>query len=173
MKLINTTLAAGFALAGFALPVYAQQSPQYGNEVSVFGSWEDTKEPADIERSNLYARYGRVVAPQLVGTIGLQRTRFKGAGVDATSTALTVGAKYYITALTTRQLVPFVDAAIGVANTDSGSSDSSDFTWELGGGISWFFTPATSFDAGLRIFHTSTDVETKGTRLFVGMTTRF
>jgi hypothetical protein len=174
MKQAMTALAAGIALAGFALCASAQApAPSYSNEVSVFGSWEDVREPADIEQSNLYLRYGRVVAPQLVGTVGLQRTRFKAGGSDATTTAFTVGAKYYVTALTTRQIVPFVEASVGLANSDTGSSDSNDFTWEFGGGVSWFFTPATSFDAGLRLFHTSTDVDTKGTRMFVGITTRF
>jgi outer membrane protein with beta-barrel domain len=170
MKQTIAALVAGIALTGLALSASAQT---FSNEVSVFGSWEDTRAPVDIDQTNVYARYGRVIAPQVVGTVGLQRSRFKATGVDSTTTALTVGAKYYITPTTTRAIVPFVDASIGVANTDSGADDGTDFTWEFGGGVSWFFTPATSFDAGLRFFHTSTDVTTKGTRLFVGVTTRF
>ena len=172
MKQAIAALAVGFALSGLAAPAVAQ-TPQFSNEISVFGNWSDTREPVDIEMTTVWLRYGRVVAPQLVGTIGVQRSRFEAAGVDSASTALTVGAKYYFTQMTTQRIVPFVDAAVGVAISDSGNDDSSDFTWEFGGGLSWFFTPHTSFDAGLRFFHTSTDVATKGTRFIIGLTTRF
>ena len=115
----------------------------------------------------------QIFAPQLVGTLGLHRTFFEGGGIEAASTAFTVGAKYYITAPRAQGVAPFLDAAIGVAKTDNGRDNSTDFTWEFGGGVSWFFTEATSFDAALRLFHTDTDIETKGTRIFVGITTRF
>jgi opacity protein-like surface antigen len=170
MKKTLAALVAGAALAGVAQGALAQT---FRNEVSLFGSWEDIDEPTKFEQSNLYLRYGRFVSPQFVGTLGLQRWRFEGSGIDASTLALTVGAKYYITPPRNQAIAPFLDAAIGVAKTDNGSDDSTDFTWEVGGGVSWFFTEATSFDAGLRLFHTSTDVETKGTRIFVGITTRF
>jgi len=165
-------LLAASALA-FALPAAAQQNLTFSNEISVFGSWEDFREPVDLEQTHIVARYGRFIQPQLVGTLGLQRSRFEGGGIDAASTALTVGAKYYITPPRGNAIVPFVDAAIGAAITDNGQDDSTDLTWEIGGGISWFFTQATSFDAALRFFHADTDVETKGTRIFIGLTTRF
>jgi len=170
MKKTLITLCAGAAFCGLATSTLAQTMR---NEISLFGSWEDIREPTKLEQTHLFARYGRFVSPQLVGTVGLQRSRFEGAGVDATTTGVTLGAKYYIQAPRARAFAPFLDAAIGVAQTDNGRDDSSDLTWELGGGASWFFTESTSFDAALRIFHTSTDVETKGTRLFVGITTRF
>jgi hypothetical protein len=170
MKKTLATLVAGAALAGVAQGALAQT---FRNEVSLFGSWEDIDQPTKFEQSNLYLRYGRFVSPQFVATLGLQRWRFEGAGFDASTTALTIGGKYYIAAPRNQVLAPFLDASIGVAKTDNGTADSTDFTWEFGGGASWFFTEATSFDAGLRLFHTSTDVQTKGTRIFVGITTRF
>jgi opacity protein-like surface antigen len=156
-------------LAGLAFPAVAQT---HRNEISVAGSWDDVREPADVEVTNVQLRYGRFMSPQLVATGGLHRTRFQATGLDTATTAFTVGAKYYINA--PRQgLVPFVDAAVGVAMTDTGSSDSSDFTWELGGGAAYFLTERTSLDAGIRFYHTDTDAATRGTRLFVGLTTRF
>jgi hypothetical protein len=170
MKKTVAALIAGAALAGVAQAALAQT---FRNEVSVFGSWEDIDEPTKLEQTTLDLRYGRFVAPQLVGTLGLRRTFFEGGGIEAASTALMVGAKYYITAPRNQGLAPFLDAALGVAKTDNGRDNSTDFSWEFGGGLSWFFTEATSFDAALRLFHTDTDVETKGTRIFVGITTRF
>jgi hypothetical protein len=170
MKMTIATVLVGAVLAGLALPASAQTQR---NELSVFGSWEDIREPADLEQTHIFLRYGRFVSPQFVATAGLQRSRFEGSGLDAATTGLTVGAKYYINAPRAQALAPFVDASVGLANIDNGRDDSTDFTWEFGGGASWFFTEATSFDAALRLFHTSTDVDTKGTRLFVGITTRF
>ena len=165
-------LLAAAALA-FSLPAAAQQSIPFSNELSVFGSWEDMDEPVNVEQTDINLRYGRVIQPQLVGTVGLRRSRFEGGGIDAASSALLVGAKYYITPPRGNAIVPFLDAAVGLAITDNGQDDSTDLTWELGGGVSWFFTQATSFDVALRFFHTDTDIETKGTRITIGLTTRF
>jgi hypothetical protein len=170
MKKTMVAFVAGASLCGVALPACAQA---FKNEVSISGSWEDINEPTDFEQITLFLRYGRFVTPQLVGTAGLQHSSFEGPGFEAKNTGLTVGAKYYITVPRNQAISPFLDASIGVAKTDNGSEDSTDFTWEFGGGISWFFTEATSVDAALRLFHTSTDVETKGTRFFLGLTTRF
>ena len=170
MKKTLAVLIAGAALAGVAQGALAQT---FRNEVSLFGSWEDIDEPTKLEQTTLDLRFGRFVSPQLVGTLGLRRTFFEGGGIEAASTALMVGAKYYITPPRNQGLAPFLDAALGVAKTDNGRDNSTDFSWEFGGGLSWFFTEATSFDAALRLFHTDTDVETKGTRMFVGITTRF
>lgn len=165
-------LFAGAALVGFALPASAQQPLPFSNEISLFGTWEDRKDP-DIERSNVTLRYGRFFRPQIVGTLGLAYESTEVPGADSSSLIATVGAKYYFAPLRAQAIVPFVDGAIGVAHTDNGPSDSTDLYWEFGGGVSWFFTQATSIDAGLRLFHADTDVETKGTRIFVGITTRF
>ena len=170
MKKTLAVLVTGAALAGMAQGALAQT---FRNEVSVFGSWEDIDEPTKLEQTTLDLRYGRFVSPQLVATLGLRRTFFEGGGIEAASTALMVGAKYYITPPRNQGMAPFLDAALGVAKTDNGRDNSTDFSWELGGGLSWFFTEATSFDAALRLLHTDTDVETKGTRMFVGITTRF
>jgi hypothetical protein len=170
MKKTVAAFVAGAALSGVAVPACAEA---FKNEVSISGSWEDISEPTEFEQTTLFLRYGRFVSPQLLGTAGLQHSRFKGPGIEATSSGLTVGAKYYITAPRAQAISPFLDVSLGVARTDNGTEDSTDFTWEFGGGVSWFFTEATSVDAALRLFHTSTDVETKGTRFFLGITTRF
>jgi opacity protein-like surface antigen len=170
MKKTIAAFVAGAALSSVALPACAQT---FTNEVSISGSWEDIREPTKFEQTTVVLRYGRFMSPQIVGTAGLQHSSFKGSGIEATNTGLTVGAKYYITVPRNQAISPFLDASVGVARTDNGTSDSTDFTWELGGGISWFFTQATSVDAALRLFHTSTEVETKGTRFFLGITTRF
>jgi opacity protein-like surface antigen len=170
MKKTLAALVGGIALCCAAVTASAQT---YRNEISLFGSWEDVRDPVDFEQSHLFARYGRFVSPQLVGTLGLQRSRLETGGRETTNLGITVGAKYYIQPPKARVIAPFVEAAIGAAMVDDGSEDSTDLTWELGGGVSWFFTEATSFDASLRFFQTNTDIETKGTRLFVGITTRF
>ena len=172
MKKAIAALFAGAALGGFALPASAQQSMPFSNEIQLFGTWEDRKDP-DIETSNVVLRYGRFFRPQLVGTLSLRYSSTEVPGADQSALGALVGAKYYFAPIRAQSMVPFVDGAIGIAHTDSGPSDSTDFTWEFGGGVSWFFTPDTSFDAGLRLFHTDTDVETKGTQIFVGITTRF
>ena len=174
MKKTLTALAAAAVLAGVAWPAASQttQFPSFGNEVSVFGTWEDRTDP-DIETTRLLLRYGRYFRPQIVGTLEVSRERTEVPGADSATTALLVGAKYYFTPLRPQSIVPFIDAAIGVANTDNGPDDSTDLAWQFGGGVSWFFTSTTSFDAGLQLFYADTDSDTKGTRIFVGMTTRF
>jgi opacity protein-like surface antigen len=170
MKKTVAALLAGAALAGFALSAGAEAQK---NEISLYGSWEDINEPTDLQAITLNVRYGRFVTPQLLGTAGVLHSRFKGPTVDAASTALTVGAKYYIHAPRAEALVPFLDASIGAAISDDGREDSTDFMWELGGGVAYFLSEATSIDVALRLFHTSTDVTTKGSRFFLGITTRF
>ena len=172
-KKVIAALAAGAALAGFALPVSAQQPMPFSNEVQLFGTWEDRQDP-DLETSNIVLRYGRFFRPQIVGTLSLRYSSAEAPGSpDQSALGALVGAKYYFTPLRAQAMVPFVEGAIGIAHTDAGQNDSTDLTWEFGGGVSWFFTQSTSFDAGLRLFHTDTDVETKGTQIFVGITTRF
>jgi hypothetical protein len=169
-KLIGALLAA--AVLGIAAPAAAQQAT-FSNEVSLFGRWDDIREPADVERTDVFLRYGRFFRPQLVGTVGFQRSRVEAEGSDVATTAATIGAKYYVSPLRANAIVPFVDGAVGFAWTKANGNDDTDFTWEFGGGVSWFFTQATSFDAALHLFQTSTEIETKGTRLSVGITTRF
>jgi hypothetical protein len=173
MRPFIRVLLAATAL-GVALPAAAQQQPStFGSEISLFGMWDDIREPDNFERTEVNLRYGRYFRPQLVGTVGFQRWRLEADGSDIASTAATIGAKYYVTPPRANAIVPFVDGAIGLAWTKANGDDSTDFTWEFGGGVSWFFTAATSFDAGLHLYQTKTDIETKGTRLFVGVTTRF
>lgn len=170
MKTTAVMLGAVLAVASCAV---AAQSYPYQNELSIFGSWDKVDEPIEIEVTNVQLRYGRFFSPRLVGTLGLSRTRFESNASDDVATALTIGAKYYFGTLRTAALVPFVDGAVGIANTDSGGNDSSDLTWELGGGIAYFITESTSLDASIHIYQTSTDAETEGTRMFLGLTTRF
>ena len=170
MKKTLAALLASAGLAGIALPACAET---FKNEVSASGSWEDIDEPTDFEQTHLFLRYGRFMSPQFVATAGLLHSRFKGPAIEAATTGLTIGAKYYIGELRAKTLAPFLDTSIGVATTDNGSEDSTDFTWEFGGGVAYFFTEATSVDLALRLFHTNTDIETKGVRFFLGLTTRF
>jgi hypothetical protein len=173
-KVIAPVFAA--ALGCFAVPALSQQQqamPTYRNEVQLFGTWEDRKDP-DIETSTIVTRFGRFFRPQIVGTLGLRYSSSELPGsADTSAVAALVGAKYYFSVPRAQAIVPFIDGAIGVAYTDNGPDDSTDLTWEIGGGVSWFFTEAWSFDAGLRLFHTDTDIETKGTQIFVGITARF
>jgi hypothetical protein len=172
MKKTIAVLFAGAALAGFAFPAASQTAQPFSGEITLFGTWEDREDP-DIERTTIMARYGHFFRPQLVGTLGLRYNSEEVPGSDTFGVSALVGAKYYFSPLRAQAIVPFVDGAIGLAHNDNGPDDSTDLTWEFGGGVSWFFTQATSIDAGLRLFHTDTDVETKGTEIFVGMTTRF
>jgi hypothetical protein len=172
MKKAIAALFAGAALLGLTLPASAQQPIPFSNEISLFGTWEDRKDP-DIETTRIAARYGRFLRPQIVGTLGLRYDSTEVPGADSSALAVLIGAKYYFTPPRAQAIVPFIDGAIGLAHSDNGPSDSTDLTWEFGGGVSWFFTQATSFDAGLRLFQTDTDIETKGTQIFVGITTRF
>jgi hypothetical protein len=174
---LAAVLGAAAALAVVSAPAAAQapqQAPTYWNEISIFGTWDRVDEPADLEVTIINLRYGRMLQPQIAGTLGLSRFSIDAGGGRSTTTSLTVGAKYYFSRLGAQSLVPFAEAAIGFANTDSpGVSDSTDLTWEIGGGASFFFTDATSVDASIRLYQTSTDVRTEGTRFFLGLTTRF
>jgi opacity protein-like surface antigen len=168
--------AVGFflaaALAGVAASA-AAQAPSYSHEISVFGSWDDVDEPEKAETLNLNLRYGYFVSPRLAATASLGRTTFEGSGVDTASTTFLVGAKYYFSELRAQSLVPFVDGGIGFTNIDTGRDDGTDFSWEFGGGVAFMFTENVSFDAAIRLYNTDTDIRTKGTRAFLGLTTRF
>jgi hypothetical protein len=168
-------MAALFAAALTALSGQAMaQAQAHSNEISLFGSYDDVDEPTEAEVFNLNLRYGRFLSPQLVATLGLNRSSFETDAAESTSTAILVGAKYYFGEVRAQNLVPFADAAVGFANTDAtGVGDSTDLTWEFGGGAAFMFSEATSLDAALRFYHTDTDSRTKGLRLFVGLTTRF
>ena len=172
MKRMAVVMAAalGLAISGGA----AAQAAPYENEVSFFGTHDRMDEPENLTISVFNLRYGRYLTPQAVATLGIARTRFDTGATDSTSNALTGGAKYYFMPPERRGIIPFAEAAIGIAHTDTGRDDSTDLTWELGGGASFFMTDVTSFDASLRFYQTDTDGgDTEGIRLFVGMTTRF
>lgn len=160
------------AMLAFFSAVAASQT--YQNELSLFGSFDNASEPEDYESSIFHLRYGRYLNPQIVGTVGISRSHFDARNVDFTATALTVGAKYYFGLSSVRTVVPFAEAAVGWARTDTGFDDANDFTWEIGGGASYFISESTSFDGTLRWYQTDTDGgDTEGLRLFLGVTTRF
>lgn len=143
------------------------------NEVSVFGSWDDVDEPVDAEVMSLHLRYGRFVSPRVVAMGTLSRQSFEASGVDSTTTSLHVGAKYYFGEVRAQAVVPFAEASIGFANTDTGPNDSTDLSWEFGGGAALMIDERTSIDGSVRFYNTDTDTRTKGLRLFLGLTTRF
>ncbi len=161
---------AGAALALLSGPVAAQILQ---NEISFFGSFENVKEPTDFELSIFHLRYGRYVSPQAVATIGLSRTRFDAGVADVKTMAITIGGKYYFAQQRVSAIPPCAEAAGGLANSDSGTGSSTDLTWELGGGASYFFTESTSFDGSIRWYQTDTDAKTQGIKMFLGLTTRF
>jgi opacity protein-like surface antigen len=147
---------------------------QYRHELSFFGAYDKVDEPEDFTLSIFNLRYGHYLTEQIVATLGLNRTNFDTRISDSTTTALTGGIKYYFTQVAQRGLVPFAEAAIGFAMVDTGVDDSTDLTWEIGGGAAYFITESTSIDASLRWYQTDTDGgDTEGLRLFVGMTARF
>jgi opacity protein-like surface antigen len=162
--------ACGAILALLSGPVAAQILQ---NEISFFGSYENIEEPTDFELSIFHLRYGRYLSPQAVATLGISRTRFDAGAADVKTLALTIGAKYYFGQQRVAAILPFAEAAVGVANSDSGAGSSTDLTWEIGGGASYFFTEATSFDGSIRWYQTETDARTQGIKLFLGLTTRF
>jgi opacity protein-like surface antigen len=171
-KMKNLAVALGAAIALSSGSAAAQT---YGNELSFFGSYDSMDEPEDVTLSVFHLRYGKYLTSQAVAVIGISRTNFDVSGAaDSTTTAVTGGAKYYFGQQMNRGFMPFVEAAIGIASTDTGAGDSTDLTWELGGGASFFMSDATSFDASARWYQTDTDGgDTEGLRIFLGMTTRF
>lgn len=168
MKRLAVAIGAGLMLLSSAA------SAQYRHELSFFGAYDKVDEPAEFTLSIFNLRYGHYLSEQVLATLGVNRTNFDGGGADSTTLGATGGVKYYFGLGARGQLLPFVEAAVGFANVDTGGNDSTDLTWEVGGGAAYFLTEATSFDASLRWYQTDTDGgDTEGIRLFVGMTSRF
>lgn len=168
MKKISLIL--GMVCALFSLPAAAQA---VANEIMLFGSWDDVREPSDLEQTTIHLRYGRYMTPQAVATVGISRASFEGSGVDFTMTSFTVGGKYYFGQRAASAVLPFADLAVGIALTDTPGQDGTDFTWEIGGGVAYFLSDTTSVDASIRYYHTDTESTTKGLRMFFGITARF
>lgn len=171
MRYLMTMLLA-VALAGTAGVAAAQAQP-FEHEISLVGAWDDVDEPEQAEQFTLNLRYGYFVSPRLVATASLARSSFEGGGVDTAATTFLVGAKYYFNELGPQRIVPFVDAGIGFTNIDTGRDDGTDLSWEVGGGVAFFFSQHTSIDAAVRLYNTDTDARTQGLRAFFGLTTRF
>ena len=172
---MNTKLLAvciALAAATAAAPAAAQQRT-FDNEFSVFGTYDDVDEPVELETSSIFFQYGRFVSPRMLATATLARTSIEGAGADARSLSLLGGVKYYFGEPRVQGLVPFADAAIGFADSESPGTSGTDLTWQAGGGVAMFLSERTSIDAALRLYNTDTDARTKGLRAFVGLTTRF
>lgn len=173
---MNTKLLAACvacALASVAAPAAAQQQRAFSNEISIFGSYDDVDEPLDLETSSIFFQYGHHISPRMLGTATLARTSIKGAGADSRSLSVLGGVKYYFGEPRAQGLVPFADAAIGFADSESPGRSGTDLTWQAGGGVALFLSERTSIDAALRLYNTDTDARTKGLRAFVGLTTRF
>lgn len=166
----KSSIVIGVILALLSAPLAAQT---FRHELSFFGSLDYMDEPVNVDTTLLHIRYGYFFSEQLVGTIGLSRSSFEGAGPDVSSTALTAGAKYYFGPLRRATFVPFLEGSVGFATVDSGANDETDLTWELGGGGSYFISDSTSADVSLRWYHTDTSASTEGMRIFLGLTTRF
>jgi opacity protein-like surface antigen len=173
MKRAIPILLAALLAVAVAFPAAAQQARPFQHEISLFGSWDDVDEPEKVEVLNLNLRYGYFMSPRLVATGSLMRSSFESDGGDSASTTFLVGAKYYFGELRRQAIVPFVDGGIGFTNVDAGGDDSTDLSWELGGGASLFFSENTSIDGALRLFGVRADARTKGLRAFLGITTRF
>lgn len=171
MRRLATVLGA----AVLALACGTAAAQPFKHELAFSGTYDNVDEPADITLSIFNLRYGYFLNEQLVATLGLSRINFDTTAGDSTTTALTGGVKYYFLRAENRGLIPFAEAAIGFADSDTpGGNDGTDLTWEVGGGAAYFINDATSFDASLRWYQTDTDGgDTEGIRLFVGMTTRF
>jgi hypothetical protein len=168
-KLFAAFLAA--SLAVLAHPAAAQRT--FDNEFSVFGTYDDVDEPVDLETSSIFFQYGRFVSPRMVATGTLARNSIKGAGANSRTLSVLGGVKYYFGDVRSQNLVPFADAAIGFADSETPGSSGTDLTWQAGGGVSLFISDRTSIDGALRLYNTDTDARTKGLRAFVGLTTRF
>ena len=167
--LIAATLGALLALSTGLVSAQV-----YKSELSVFGSFDSADEPEEYDLSIFNLRYGYYLTEQALATVGLSRTHFDTVNTDTTTTALTAGAKYYFGLPAERQILPFAEAAVGFARTDTGIHDGTDFTWEFGGGAAYFVSQATSLDASLRWYKTDTDAgDTDGIKLLLGLTTRF
>lgn len=166
----RSSIVIGVILALLSAPLAAQT---FRHELSFFGSFDYMDEPVNVDTTLLHIRYGHFFSEQLVGTIGLSRSSFEGAGPDVSSTALTAGAKYYFGPLRRATFVPFLEGSVGFATVDFGANDETDLTWEIGGGGSYFISDSTSADVSLRWYHTDTSASTEGMRIFLGLTTRF
>ena len=126
------------------------------HEFSTFGQWARFKSGGTTTSvSILNLGYGYYFTPQLVGTLGITRVSASGFG----ATDVVIGGKYYFSIGRKGSLVPFVDGQIGTTKTDT----SRDRRWQLGGGVSYFVSESTSFDAGLHWLRINTDPSTSGT----------
>lgn len=171
---MKTKLLAGFlalSLAALAGPAAAQRT--FDNEISVFGTYDDVDEPVDLETSSIFFQYGRFVSSRMLATGTLARNSIKGPGADSRTLSVLGGVKYYFGDVSAQGLVPFADAALGFADSETPGNSGTDLTWQAGGGVALFLSERTSIDAALRLYNTDTDARTKGLRAFVGLTTRF
>lgn len=161
MKKIAPLLAMAVAMtAGQAM------AQTYRHELSAFGSWTHLKQSGQTSNlSILDLDYGYYFTPQIVGTLGVSRFSTEGLG----STDVMLGGKYYFGTVRRGSYVPYLDGGIGTTKTAGERAR----RWELGGGIAYFVTEATSFDVGFDFFGIKTNPSTSGTIIGIGLTTRF
>jgi opacity protein-like surface antigen len=164
-------VAAALAASALSLPAAAQMTFQH--EISGSGSYSSLERSGtDVTVSTWLINYGYYFSPQLVGTVGLMRTDVEIEGSESDSTDLDIGAKYYFSRdLRRGALVPFVDGAIGVA--DSGGEDS-DMKIRLGVGASYFINDSVSIDPSFSYVRISTEPgKTTGWLFGLRLTARF
>lgn len=164
-------IAVALAAAALALPAQAQQN--FRHEISGSGSYSSLeRNNVSVEVGSWVLNYGHYFSRQLVGTIGVARTDVEVSGSSSDSTDLEVGAKYYFNPnLRAGAFVPFVDGAIGIADTNSSNSDTK---FRVGVGASYFINDSVSIDPSLSYVRVATDPGTTTGWLFgLRLTARF
>ena len=164
-------VAAALAASALALPAAAQMT--FRHEVSGMGSYSSLERSGtDVTVSTWMLNYGYYFSPQIVGTVGVMRTDVEIEGTESDSTDLDLGVKYYLNSNFRRgALVPFVDGAIGVA--DSGGDDS-DMKIRIGVGASYFINDSVSVDPSFSYVRISTEPgKTSGWLFGLRLTARF
>lgn len=170
---MKPAVAVVFTIAALLSAPVSAEGTRFEHETSFFGSWDKMREPVDGDTTLVSLRYGRYFSPRLLGTLASTLVRTESGAFESSTSTMTLGVKYYVSLPQSHSFVPFVDANFGTSTTDTGNTSESGVTWELGGGLSFFFTDATSIDAALHFYQTETDIEQSGTRLTFGITTRF
>ena len=166
MKKLAVILGCFLALAAGA--AQAQK-----NELSAFGAWNSLSSGGQsYDLTILNVNYGYYFTQQFVGTIGLTRidSDNNGAG-PADYTAGELGVKFYFGAPRQGNLVPFIDGGIGI--WDNKPRNSTDTSWRIGFGGSYFITEATSIDPTISYVNIQSDPKTNGHIFGVRITTRF
>lgn len=157
MVLKNVSLfAAAVLLAGASCQTMAK-GPQLksGMQRSAvnFGFWSQTIDPpagasTDVDTTMLGVTHGWFVTNELEVGGQLQYSSTDTGAVDTSEWVLSALGRWYFSA--SNSLYPFLQAELGLGNTDSGASDDDFFRYGLGVGVLQFLTASTAFDAILK-----------------------